>query len=134
MPSGVSKGVLEVPPCEDGTDVVYIEYEWCKGFLDMRTLFIQELSSFGYSISHPEVMAVSKGLKEHRTNIDEVPKSKMTIKLPKKVQTSPQSYTHDVLVNKLPAGNHLVTIRVRLTAFSTGYNVTQEKKKIEIMF
>ena len=64
------------------------------------------------------------------TNLDDIPASTIEVKLPYNVQTAPKSYEHDVKVNRLDDGNHLVTLRVRLTAFSTEYIVSSEKKKM----
>ena len=75
-------------------------------------------------------MAINDSLKNHRKNLDDIPTSMIEVKLPLRVQITPKSYEHDVLVNKLKEGNHLVTVRMRLTAFSTEYIVSSEQKKM----
>ena len=134
LPSGVCDGEVNVPASEEGTDMIEVKYTWSEGFVNMQTLFHHEITKLGYAISHPEVMAIKDSLKKHRSFIDETPTSTMEIKLPIKVQTSPQSYQHDVIVSKLTGGNHLVTIRVRLTAFSTTYIIPSNKKKVQVTF
>ena len=134
LPSGVHNAELNVPASDDGTDKLEVKYTWCEGFIDMQTLFHHEITKLSYAISHPEIMSIKDSLKKYRNSIDETPISTIEVKLPIKVQSAPSSYSHDVIVSKLPGGNHLVTIRVRLTAFSTTYIIPSNKKKIEVSF
>ena len=39
-----------------------------------------------------------------------------------------------MIVTKLPEGNNLITVRVRITAFDTSYIVPSAKKKIKVTF
>ena len=134
LPSGVNSVELNVPPCDDGTDKLEVKYKWSNGFINMQTLFCHEITKLNYAIRHPEIMAIKESLKKYRSSIDETPTSTMKVQLPIKVQSAPSSYSHDVIVSKLPAGNHLVTIRVRLTAFTTTYTIPSNKKKIDVSF
>ena len=134
LPSGVITGEVLIPTSEDGTDEISITYDWSDAFVKMDVLYMKEILEKKYTRSHPEVMAMNESLRKYKTNIDETPKSTIKIKLPVKVQTSHQSYDHDVIVTKLPGGNHLVTVRVRMTAFDTMYIVRSAKKKIKVSF
>ena len=96
-----------------------ISYSWSEGFVCMKSLFNKEIEKKALTETHPELMAINDSLKNHRKTLDDIPKSIIELKLPVKVQTAPKSYDHDVLIKKLEGGNHLVTVRMTLTAFST---------------
>ena len=134
MHSGVTAGEVEVPAKEEGTDKIFVTYSWSDTFVKMKKKFEKDIAKGIVSESHPEVMAIMESLKKYRTNLDDIPISKIEIKLPMKVQTSPNSYDHDVVINKLAGGNHLVTLRIRLTTFSTMYIVKNHKKKMKFDF
>ena len=134
LPSGVNDGEVTVPASTDGTDKVLISYSWSEGFVSMKTLFDKEIKKKAITETHPEVMAINDSLKNHRKTLDDIPTSIIEVKLPVRVQTAPKSYEHDVLINKLDGGNHLVTVCMRLTAFSTEYIVSSEKKKMKFKF
>ena len=134
LPSGVSDGDVVVPAKDDGTDEVIFSYPWTETFVNIDELYNKEIENKTLSISHPEIMAMKESLREVKENIDDIPKSFIKIKLPVKVQTSHHSYEHDVIVTKLKEGNHLVTVRIRLTAFDSNYIVTSAKKKIKVNF
>ena len=134
LPSGVNDGEVVVPASIDGTEKLLVSYYWSEGFVNMKTMFDKDMKKGVLTATHPEVMAVNESLKNFRKNLDDIPTSIIEVKLPLKVQTAPKSYEHDVLVNKLCDGNHLVTLRVRLTAFSTEYIVSSDKKKMKIKF
>ena len=134
LPSGVSDGDVIIPARDDGTDEMSISYPWTDAFVNMDILYSKELAQNIYTSSHPEIMAMKESLRDVKKSIDDIPKSVINIKLPVKVQTSHQSYSHDVIVTKLKEGNHLVTVRIRLTAFDTSYIVPSAKKKIKVTF
>ena len=134
LPSGVTDGEVHVPASTDGTDKIFVSYSWSEKFVDMKTIFDKDITKGIMTCTHPEIIALNESFKKHRKNLDDIPTSIIEVKLPYKVQTSPKSYEHDVKVNRLDDGNHLVTLRVRLTAFSTEYIVSSEKKKMKISF
>ena len=134
LPSGVSDGDVVVPAKDDGTDEVLFSYPWTEEFVNINELYEKELTNKTLSISHPEIMAMKESLRDVKHSIDDIPKSVIKIKLPVKVQTSHHSYEHDTIVTKLKEGNHLVTVRIRLTAFDSNYIVTSAKKKIKVTF
>ncbi len=62
------------------------------GWYNIKNLFSKFVAANELTMHHPKVLAVENALEKCRPRIDIAPESTMTIKLPIKVQTAPETW------------------------------------------
>lgn len=90
LPGGAQNVKIEIN--NEGTEV-NITYKWPKAMYNIEELFKKQLSNNQISLHHPKLLSLKEGLQNVRSRIDAAPESKIDIRLPIAVQTSPQSWT-----------------------------------------
>lgn len=89
LPGGAQNVQIELN--NDGT-ILTMTYNWAKAWYNATNLFSKFVTAKELTMHHPKVLAVENALEKCRLRMDSAPESTMTIKLPIKVQTAPETW------------------------------------------
>lgn len=126
LPSGSTNAILKLSP--EG-DSVTIKFQWSKTLFNMDELFRKQLQSKELTLCYPRVTSFLDGLSKCRIKIDDAPECAMHIKLPIKVQVSPESW------NKwgLQSTDGSTIIAANFQGIVTNYMVTSAEEKVDFL-
>lgn len=125
MFSGASKVIFGVDP--SGMSC-YFSYQWPKLLYNPETLFDAEITVGAITNYHPKVLALEKAASELKQNIEDVPRGKLTLKLPFRVQTDTRTQSKKVI----KTGDGSYAVYIELKAYQDLFDIKSSDMEIII--
>lgn len=90
VPGGAKDVKMEL---NDEGVMATIKYKWSNVVCNMEDLFKKPLATSHVTIHHPKILCIKAALQNFTNEIDNVPESEIQVRLPIRVQTTPESWT-----------------------------------------